>query len=91
MEITHHGNRFHFAYRLQGMVGSMSRMPTFRRKFKNLVKLLYLEALQAGILASQDAEGSQSRRNGQGPVSTTGSKCTAVTQKEKPQVSEDVV
>ncbi|XP_024960270.1 uncharacterized membrane protein At3g27390 isoform X3 [Cynara cardunculus var. scolymus] len=52
--------------RLQGIVGSMSRMPTFRRKFKNLVKLLYLEALQAGILASQDVADSKSGHRCQG-------------------------
>ncbi|XP_027341898.1 uncharacterized membrane protein At3g27390 [Abrus precatorius] len=38
--------------RLQGIVVSMSRIPTFRRRFKNLVKALYLEALQAGASAS---------------------------------------
>ncbi|XP_024960269.1 uncharacterized membrane protein At3g27390 isoform X2 [Cynara cardunculus var. scolymus] len=78
--------------RLQGIVGSMSRMPTFRRKFKNLVKLLYLEALQAGILASQDVADSKSGHRCQGSVSTVGS--TPMTQDENPrnaQVSEDVV
>ncbi|KAK1418132.1 hypothetical protein QVD17_27271 [Tagetes erecta] len=54
--------------RLQGIVGSMSRMPTFRRKFKNLVKVLYLEALQAGIIASQNSGGSKSWLSGQGSV-----------------------
>ncbi|CAM8993970.1 unnamed protein product [Rhodiola kirilowii] len=33
--------------RLQGMVASMSRIPTFRRRFQNLMKILYLEAVQA--------------------------------------------
>ncbi|XP_059661295.1 uncharacterized membrane protein At3g27390 [Cornus florida] len=37
--------------RLQGIVGSMSRMPTFRRRFRNLVKVLCLEAIQRGILS----------------------------------------
>ncbi|KAI4347820.1 hypothetical protein L6164_008599 [Bauhinia variegata] len=32
--------------RLQGIVASLSRIPTFRRRFKNLVKVLYIEALQ---------------------------------------------
>ncbi|XP_011085423.1 uncharacterized membrane protein At3g27390 [Sesamum indicum] len=36
--------------RLQGIVGSMSRLPTFRRRFKNLVKVLYVEAIQTGLL-----------------------------------------
>ncbi|OWM81268.1 hypothetical protein CDL15_Pgr007306 [Punica granatum] len=31
----------------QGMVASMSRLPTFRRRFRNLVKMLYAEAVQA--------------------------------------------
>ncbi|KAI3702699.1 hypothetical protein L6452_28449 [Arctium lappa] len=80
--------------RLQGIVGSMSRMPTFRRKFQNLVKLLYLDTLQAGILASRDVAGSKNSRSGHGSVSTVGSKHTAMTQEEKPydaQVYEDVV
>ncbi|KFK24459.1 hypothetical protein AALP_AAs46367U000200 [Arabis alpina] len=34
--------------RLQGMVASMSRVPTFRRRFMNLVKVLYIEALEMG-------------------------------------------
>lgn len=41
--------------RLQGMVVSMSRIPTFRRRFRNLVKVLYLEALQTGLIVNQDA------------------------------------
>ncbi|KAG7547951.1 hypothetical protein ISN44_As12g031550 [Arabidopsis suecica] len=35
--------------RLQGMVASMSRIPTFRRRFMNLVKVLYIEALEMGV------------------------------------------
>ncbi|KAK9284741.1 hypothetical protein L1049_023918 [Liquidambar formosana] len=38
--------------RLQGIVASMSRMPTFRRRFRNLVKVLYIEAVQAGASAN---------------------------------------
>ncbi|KAF4360047.1 hypothetical protein G4B88_025808 [Cannabis sativa] len=38
--------------RLQGLVGSISRIPTFRRRFRNLVKLLYLEALQDSASAN---------------------------------------
>ncbi|MFS7929470.1 putative membrane protein [Helianthus anomalus] len=52
--------------RLEGIVDSMSRMPTFRRKFRNLVKVLYLEVLQAGIIASQDGGGSKSWLSGHG-------------------------
>ncbi|XP_006469405.1 uncharacterized membrane protein At3g27390 isoform X1 [Citrus sinensis] len=33
--------------RLQGIVASMSRIPTFRRRIRNLVKILYIEAIQA--------------------------------------------
>ncbi|GAB4825345.1 hypothetical protein Ancab_008217 [Ancistrocladus abbreviatus] len=46
--------------RLQGIVGSMSRMPTFRRRFQNLVKTLYLEAVKTGALASYVVERSAS-------------------------------
>ncbi|XP_050382283.1 uncharacterized membrane protein At3g27390 isoform X2 [Argentina anserina] len=38
--------------RLQGLVASMSRVPTFRRHFRNLVKVLYLEAVQAAVSAN---------------------------------------
>ncbi|KAL2938537.1 hypothetical protein RDABS01_021986, partial [Bienertia sinuspersici] len=38
--------------RLQGIVGSMTRMPTFRRRFQNLVKVLYMEAASTGALAN---------------------------------------
>lgn len=43
-------------FRLQGIVASMSRIPTFRRRFKNLVKVLYIEALQASASASQEKD-----------------------------------
>lgn len=84
-------------YRLQGIMGSMSRLPTFRRKLKNLVKVLYLEALQSGIIASQGQGGgsSKSRRKGQGSVGTVDTKGPIVTQEERhrhnPQVPEDLV
>ncbi|KAL6510419.1 hypothetical protein OROHE_021036 [Orobanche hederae] len=35
--------------RLQGIVGSMSRLPTFRRRFMNLVKVLCAEAIQTAL------------------------------------------
>ncbi|XP_057461329.1 uncharacterized membrane protein At3g27390 isoform X1 [Actinidia eriantha] len=38
--------------RLQGIVCSMSRMPTFRRRFKNLVKVLCIEAIESGTLSN---------------------------------------
>ncbi|OIT00027.1 PREDICTED: uncharacterized membrane protein At3g27390 isoform X1 [Nicotiana attenuata] len=45
--------------RLQGIVGSLSRVPTFRRRFKNLVKVLYLEAIQIGLVADNDGGSSK--------------------------------
>ncbi|MCE0481320.1 hypothetical protein HAX54_038999 [Datura stramonium] len=45
--------------RLQGIVGSLSRVPTFRRRFKNLVKVLYLEAIQIGLVADTDGGSSK--------------------------------
>ncbi|XP_004243604.1 uncharacterized membrane protein At3g27390 [Solanum lycopersicum] len=45
--------------RLQGIVGSFSRVPTFRRRFKNLVKVLYLEAIQTGLIAETDGGSSR--------------------------------
>ncbi|XP_011016095.1 PREDICTED: uncharacterized membrane protein At3g27390-like [Populus euphratica] len=38
--------------RLQGIVASMSRFPTFPRRFRNMMKVLYAEAIQAGASAS---------------------------------------
>ncbi|CAK9315409.1 unnamed protein product, partial [Citrullus colocynthis] len=38
--------------RLQGIVNSMSRIPTFRRRFRCLIKALYAEALQMGSSAN---------------------------------------
>ncbi|XP_024028620.1 uncharacterized membrane protein At3g27390 [Morus notabilis] len=49
--------------RLQGLVASISRIPTFRRRFNNLVKVLYLEALQASASAN-NIGGFQEPRNG---------------------------
>nr|GEZ76516.1 uncharacterized membrane protein At3g27390 isoform X1 [Tanacetum cinerariifolium] len=82
-------------FSLQGIVGSMSRMPTFRRKFKNLVKVLYLEALQAGIIATPPEGGGLKRRlSGQGSIEKAGVKHLTVNKEEKlndAQVPEDVV
>ncbi|KXG19843.1 hypothetical protein SORBI_3010G125000 [Sorghum bicolor] len=36
--------------RLQGIVANMSRVPSFRRRFINLVKAMYLEAIEAGTI-----------------------------------------
>uniref|UniRef100_A0A5B7C6L2 Uncharacterized protein n=1 Tax=Davidia involucrata TaxID=16924 RepID=A0A5B7C6L2_DAVIN len=49
---------------LQGIVGSMSRIPTFRRRFKNLVKALCIEAIQTGILADDHVVRSLKSRYG---------------------------
>ncbi|CAI9754481.1 unnamed protein product [Fraxinus pennsylvanica] len=48
--------------RLQGIVGSMSRIPTFRRRFRNLVKMLYIEAVQTGLLVDHASGSSNSGR-----------------------------
>lgn len=52
--------------RLQGIVGSMSRLPTFRRRFRNLVKVLYIEAIQTGDLAKHITGSSRIRSFGLG-------------------------
>lgn len=48
---------------MQGIIGSLSRIPTFRRRFKNLVKVLYLEAIETGLLGNQGG-GSLNSKNG---------------------------
>nr|GEZ47876.1 uncharacterized membrane protein At3g27390 [Tanacetum cinerariifolium] len=81
--------------RLKGIVGSMSRMPTFRRMFKNLVKVLYLEPLQVGIIATPPEGGGLKRRlSGQGSIEKAGVKHLTVNKEENlndAQVTEDVV
>ncbi|KAK9676638.1 hypothetical protein RND81_11G090300 [Saponaria officinalis] len=47
-----------FIRRLQGIVGSLTRMPTFRRRFQNLVKVVYMEAAKTGTLANYVVESS---------------------------------
>lgn len=37
-------------HRLQGIVANMSRIPSFRRRFNNLVKALYSEAVEIGAV-----------------------------------------
>ncbi|XP_047043690.1 uncharacterized membrane protein At3g27390-like [Lolium rigidum] len=44
--------------RLQGIVANMSRIPGFRRRFLNLTRVLYLEAIDAGTIdGSRKIEG----------------------------------
>lgn len=62
----------------------MSRIPTFRRRFKNLVKVLYIEAVQAaasanhigGILnpgnGGNSLIGSEDRKDGEETVDRAG-------------------
>ncbi|KAG0490408.1 hypothetical protein HPP92_007271 [Vanilla planifolia] len=40
--------------RLQGMVASLSILPTFRRRFNSLVKSLYVDAVEVGGLSMED-------------------------------------
>ncbi|KMS96457.1 hypothetical protein BVRB_9g225110 [Beta vulgaris subsp. vulgaris] len=47
--------------RLQGIVGSMSRMPTFRRRFQHLVRVLYMEAAKTGALVNYIVDNSTRR------------------------------
>lgn len=51
----------------------MSRIPTFRRRFKNLVKVLYIEAVQA---AASDSHIGGILNPGKGAGSVIGSKDT---------------
>ncbi|OVA05111.1 hypothetical protein BVC80_8899g14 [Macleaya cordata] len=44
--------------RLQGIVASMTRIPTFRRRFRNLVKVLYMEAIKTAASESEAGGGS---------------------------------
>ncbi|KAK4386306.1 hypothetical protein Sango_2501200 [Sesamum angolense] len=45
------------------IVGSMSRLPTFRRRSRNWVKVLYVEAIQTGLLDKHIAGSSKSGRH----------------------------
>ncbi|KAL3753128.1 hypothetical protein ACJRO7_000514 [Eucalyptus globulus] len=57
--------------RLQWIVASMSRMPTFRRQFRNLVKVLYIEAVHAASSANR-VGGMGILKTGNGRDSSTG-------------------
>ncbi|XP_022758877.1 LOW QUALITY PROTEIN: uncharacterized membrane protein At3g27390 [Durio zibethinus] len=50
--------------RLQGIVASMSRLPTFRRRIRNSVKLLYIEAIQADASSNHIERILQARYSG---------------------------
>ncbi|RZC50508.1 hypothetical protein C5167_018934 [Papaver somniferum] len=55
---------------LQGIVASMTRLPTFRRRFKNLVKVLYIEAAKTAVGSeSLEEEISRSRHASKKPSS----------------------
>ncbi|KAL8136661.1 hypothetical protein V2J09_002662 [Rumex salicifolius] len=50
--------------RLQGIVASMSRMPTCRRRLQNLVKVLYLESVKTGVMVNYVVETSRNDPDG---------------------------
>ncbi|XP_023512953.1 uncharacterized membrane protein At3g27390 [Cucurbita pepo subsp. pepo] len=50
--------------RLQGIVSFMSRIPSFRRRFMNLIKVLYVEGIQMGSSATAARVGNGSKRLG---------------------------
>ncbi|KAH9793838.1 hypothetical protein KPL71_004675 [Citrus sinensis] len=56
--------------RLQGIVASMSRIPTFRRRFRNLVKILYIEAIQASASSNHIGGITQHIHNKNGSAGT---------------------
>nr|GMD86860.1 uncharacterized membrane protein At3g27390 [Ipomoea batatas] len=59
--------------RLQGIVSSLSRIPTFQRRFKNLVKLLYMEAIEIGLIVSYaNIEGATKFGHGNGSRCSNG-------------------
>ncbi|KAE8646810.1 uncharacterized membrane protein At3g27390 [Cucumis sativus] len=77
--------------RLQGIVNSVSRIPSFRRRFRSLIKVLYVEALQKG--SSADAT---RIRNGSKPLGNlrdgrNGEEETANTIQKPPNTTDDVV
>ncbi|MQM19603.1 hypothetical protein Taro_052608, partial [Colocasia esculenta] len=49
--------------RLQGIVAFLSRLPTFRRRFQNLVKVLYLETLETGALRKEGGTSRSAQRD----------------------------
>lgn len=56
--------------RLQGIVASMSRIPTFRRRIRNLVKILYIEAIQASASSNHIGGITQHIHNKNGSAGT---------------------
>ncbi|XP_050206613.1 uncharacterized membrane protein At3g27390 [Mercurialis annua] len=49
--------------RLEGVVAAMTRIPTFRRRFMNLVKVLYVESIQAAASPSQSGNALKYKRS----------------------------
>lgn len=68
LTVTYH--EFHSWDRLQGIVASMSRIPTFRRRFRNLVKILYIEAIQASASSNHIGGITQHIHNKNGSAGT---------------------
>ncbi|KAB5527762.1 hypothetical protein DKX38_021609 [Salix brachista] len=54
--------------RLQGIVASMSRFPTFRRRFRSLLRVSYVEAMQAGASADHIGVAVKSKYTGKSLV-----------------------
>ncbi|XAR55230.1 hypothetical protein NMG60_11035247 [Bertholletia excelsa] len=76
--------------RLQGIVSSMSRIPTFRRRFKNLVKVLCLEAIQNGVLPNDLHPRLQTRYGGKTKLVGDNEKRTGTsTEKAEHKVDND--
>ncbi|XP_015578083.1 uncharacterized membrane protein At3g27390 isoform X2 [Ricinus communis] len=50
--------------RLEGIVSSMTRIPTFRRRFMNLMKVLYVEAIQAAASSGHSRGSSKFKHAG---------------------------
>ncbi|KAL3624633.1 hypothetical protein CASFOL_031301 [Castilleja foliolosa] len=71
--------------RLQGIVGSMSRLPTFRRRFRNLVKVLYVEAIETALPAKHVPGTSKSGHKGRLFFGRVGRKDRDVTAEDREQ------
>ncbi|XP_038902285.1 uncharacterized membrane protein At3g27390 isoform X2 [Benincasa hispida] len=65
--------------RLQGIVNSMSRIPTFRRRFRSLIKVLYVEGLQMGSSVKTMRTINGSKRFGEEETANTIRKAPSIT------------
>ncbi|KAK9089943.1 hypothetical protein Scep_029025 [Stephania cephalantha] len=74
--------------RLHGIVASMTRIPTFRRRFKNLVNVLYLET---GALSNQEEGSLKSQKSDDSEMRSDGNASTSIGRERRDDECDNIV